>query len=155
MNLPHTLDSEFKRVAKVEGKSMERLVNEVAALTGKSPRQLYNFRSGKWDIPAGLFPVLCRRFGSLTLADALREECCEETEVEVPEAYDLTYLVTKTVRDDLHHYEKFLAAFEDGVVSEREMVELRASGERVIGNVKKFEAIAQADLDRRTHFQKA
>ncbi len=154
MQLPHVFDSEFKRVALEEGKTMEDLIDEVAALVGYSVRQVYNFRSGKWLLPAQIIPTLCKRFRSRALLDALIDECCE-TDITVPESFELTCLVSKTVRDDLHHYEKFLAAFEDGVISEREMAELRASGERVIGNVKKFEAIAQADLDRRMRFQKA
>lgn len=152
MNLPQTLDAEFKRLAREEQRPMEELVEEVARLVGKSPRQIYNFRSGKWDIPSQLIPVFCKRFRSLALLQALADEC-RETEIEVPEHYELTCLVSKTVRDDLRHYENFLAAFEDGVITEAEMEKLRASGERVISNVRKFESIAQADLARRLHFQ--
>jgi hypothetical protein len=154
MHVAHVLDDEFKRVAKAEGKSMEALVEEIAGLLGKRPRQVYNFRSGKWDVPSQLFPLLCKRFGSLALIDALRDECRAATaEVEVPEEYELTCLVSQTVRDDLRHYEKFLAAFEDGVITEAEMEELHASGARIISNVHKFEAIAQTDLNRRLRFQ--
>lgn len=154
MNLPHALDEEFKKVAKAEQKSMEELVREVAALVGYSARQVYNFRSGKWLLPAQLIPVLCKRFRSRALLDALIDEC-GDAQVEVPDSYELTCLVSQTVRDDLRHYERFLAAFEDDEISEREMAELRESGERVITNVKKFEAIAQSDLDRRLRLQAA
>jgi hypothetical protein len=154
MNLPHVLDDEFGRLAKEEGKPMEELVEDVARLIGKSPRQVYNFRTGKWPIPAQLIPLLCRRFRSLALLNALADGC-RETQIEVPELYELACLVSQTVRDDLHHYEQFLKAFEDGVVTEREMQELRESGERVISNVYKFETIAQADFDRRLRFQGA
>jgi hypothetical protein len=50
MNLPQTLNAEFKRLANDEGKSMDELVEEVAGLIGKSTRQVYNFRSGKWSL---------------------------------------------------------------------------------------------------------
>ncbi|MET0626749.1 MAG: hypothetical protein ABW250_27700 [Pyrinomonadaceae bacterium] len=149
--LPQTLDTEFKRLAKEEDKAMDELVEEIARLVNKSSRQIYNFRCGKWDVPASLIPILCKRFRSLALLNALADEC-RETQIEVPETYELTCLVSKTVRDDLHHYEKFLAAFEDGVITEAEMRELRASGDRVISNVHKFESIAQADLERRMRF---
>ncbi len=148
MNLPPTLDREFKRVAKFEQISMEDLVNEVAALTDCSTRQLYNYRSGKWDLPSGLIPILCKRFRSRALLDELAGACAE-TPVDVPDAFDLTRLVAQTVRDDMHHFEKFLDAFEDGVIEPREMEELRESGARVVGNVRKFEAIAEADFSRR------
>jgi hypothetical protein len=154
MQLPHVLDAEFKRVAKAEGKSMEALVEEVAALVGYRPRQIYNFRSGKWDIPSSLIPRLCNRFHSRALLDALIDEC-GETRVEVPDNYELTCIVSQTVRDDLRHYEKFLAAFEDSEINERELAELRESGARVISNVKKFEAIAEADCDRQQRAQAA
>lgn len=148
MNLARALDGEFKRVAKDEQISMEELVNEVAALTDCSTRQLYNYRSGKWSLPGELIPTLCKRFRSRALLDELIAGCAE-TPVEVPETFDLTRLVTQTVRDDMHHYEKFLKAFEDGIVEGRELDELRESGARVVENVRKFEAIAVADFRRR------
>lgn len=148
MNLPDALDREFKRVAKAEQISMEELVNELATLTNCSTRQLYNYRSGKWSLPGEMIPTLCKRFRSRALLDELIAGC-EETPVDVPEAFDLTRLVTQTVRDDMHHYEKFLNAFEDGVIEGRELEELRESGARVIDNVRKFEAIAVADFSKR------
>lgn len=39
-----TLDSEIKRVAKEEDKTLEELVAEVASLIGKSTRHVYNYR---------------------------------------------------------------------------------------------------------------
>lgn len=155
MKVPHALDAEFKRVAKEEGVPMEALVNEVAGLTGKSARQIYNFRSGKWVIPHNLFPILCKRFRSMALVNALVEECSAETEIEVPELYELTRLVSNTVRDDLKHYETFLDAFEDGVIDKAELDKLTASGERVIRNIYQFQQIAVADYERRCRFQNA
>lgn len=154
MNLPHVLDNEFRRVAKAEGKSMDALVEEIAGLTGKSVRQLYNFRSGKWDIPSQLIPVLCRRFRSRALLDALSEECGESA-VEVPDPYDLTRLVSQTVRGDLRYFEQFLDAFEDGVIEKQELDRLRESSEYLILDVKKFFAMAEADYARRQRLQEA
>lgn len=152
MQLPHALDGEFKRVAKEEETTMEILVTEIAELTGYSVRQIYNFRSGKWAIPSPMIPALCKRFRSRALLDALIDDC-RETQVDVPDGYDLTRLVSKTVRDHLRHYEKFLDAFEDGVIEQREMAELLESGERIIRDVRQFEAIAKSDFERRQRFQ--
>lgn len=148
MNLARTLDSEFKRIAREENLTMDTLVSEIARLTGKSERQLYNFRSGKWELAPSLFPILCKRFRSLALVDALREEC-SETQIDVPESYDLTCLVSRTVRDDLKHYEQFLVAYESDGIDGRELEQLRASGARIVQNVRQFEAIAVADHERR------
>lgn len=154
MQLALTLDAEFKRVAREEQKSMDDLVTEVAALTGKCARQLYNFRSGKWDLPSSLIPLLCRRFRSRALLDALIDEC-RGTEVEVPDLFDLTRLISRTVGDDMRHFESYIRAFEDGIVSEQELRELRESGERLISDVRKFEAIAVEDFERRRRLQSA
>ena len=129
MNLPQTLDAEFKRLAREEQRPMEELVEEVARLVGKSPRQIYNFRSGKWDIPSQLIPVFCKRFRSLALLQALADEC-RETEIEVPEHYELTCLVSKTVRDDLRHRGRDGEAARFGRAShlERPQVRVHSSG---------------------------
>jgi hypothetical protein len=148
MNLARVLDREFKRVATAEQISMEDLVNEAAALTDCSTRQLYNYRSGKWSLPGEMIPKLCKRFRSRALLDELAAGCAE-TSVNVPEAYELTRLVSQTVRADMSHFEKFLDAFEDGVIESHEMEKLRESGARVIEDVRRFEAIAEADFNRR------
>jgi len=148
MNLALTLDVEFKRVAKVEKISMEDLVDECARLVKCSSRQIYNYRSGKWLLPGEMIPALCKRFGSLSLLHVLADGC-RETAVEIPEQFELSRLVSQTVREDLKHYERFLGAFEDGVIEKGELEELLISGERVIQNVRQFEAIAVADFERR------
>lgn len=150
--LSHTLDDEFKRIAKEEGLTLEDLVTEVASLTKKKARQIYNFRSGKSSLPSDLLPILCKRFGSLALIRTL-EECCEETKVEIPDGFELGKLVSQTVRDDLRHYERFMDAFEDGVIERTELDELNRSGERVVQNVRMFLEIATADYQRRVAFK--
>jgi hypothetical protein len=154
MKVAHALDREIKRVAKAEGRSMEDLVSEVAGLVGKSERQIYNWRSGKWGFDYKLIPVLCKRFHSLALAHALVEEC-GGTPIDVPDAYDLTRLVSQTVREDLRYFEQFLDAFEDGVIEKQELDRLRESSEYLILDVKKFFAMAEADYSRRQRLQEA
>lgn len=152
MNFPQTLEAEFKRLAKKEQKPMEELVEEIARLVRKSVRQVYNWRSGKWDVPSQLLPVLCRRFGSLALIHALEDEC-RDVEVELPETFDLARMTSQTIREDLLHYERVMDAFEDRAITEGEFGELVASGARVISNVRLFEAIAQGALERRYQSQ--
>jgi len=149
MNLALTFDEEFKRVAKAEDISMEELVTEVSRLVGCSARQVYNYRSGKWLLPGQFIPALCKRFGSLALLHALAEGCCMKP-VEVPESYDLTKMVTQTVRDDMGFYSRYLDAFESDGFDRNELESLLAAGERVIQNVRQFEEIATVDCERRT-----
>jgi len=61
------IDAEFKRVAKEEGKEMADLVAEVAKLLGVPERNLYNYRTGKWSVPASLIPELSVRFKSAAI----------------------------------------------------------------------------------------
>ncbi len=153
MNLARALDEEFIRVAKVEDISLNDLVEQVASITKISSRQLYHYRSGKQVLPSSLIPALCKRFRSRALLHALEAECCE-TEEEVPESFELTRLVAQTVRDTMGHYEKYLAAFEDGVISKQELDALVASGERVVQHISQFKAIASSDYERRQRFQR-
>ncbi len=69
--LAKVLDEEFKRVAKLEEKDLAVLMEEVAREIGVDQRSLYNFRSGKWPLPAAIVPRLCQRFGSTKLVKAL------------------------------------------------------------------------------------
>ena len=150
MNLPHTLDGEFRRVAKAENISMEVLVSEASRLSECSPRQMYNYRSGKWLLPAQLIPVLCKRFRSRALLDALIDKC-RHSPVEVPDSYDLTRLISQVVRQDLKHYERCLDAFEsDGGIDRLELQEISDATERVIQNARQVLAIATENYERRT-----
>lgn len=153
MNLARALDEEFIRVAKAEDISLNDLVEQVASITKISSRQLYHYRSGKQILPSSLIPALCKRFRSRALLHALEAECCE-TEEEVPESFELARLVTQTVRDTMAHYEKYLAAFDDGVITRQELTELMESGERVNQHISQFKSIATADYERRQRFQR-
>src|SRR3989442_134915 len=73
LSLARALDDEFKRVARIEDIPMQALIEEIAALTGCSVRQLYNYRSGKWPLPSSLIAPLCERFKSRLLFELLSE----------------------------------------------------------------------------------
>ncbi|HYX72149.1 MAG TPA: hypothetical protein VE732_05210, partial [Nitrososphaera sp.] len=81
------------------------------------------------------------------------EADCEETPEAVPESFELTQLVTRTVRDTLRHFEMYLDAFADGVITKSELDELLSSGDQVIQHIGHFKAIARTDYERRQRLQ--
>src|SRR5205085_4673313 len=109
--LARTLDVECLRVARVEQLPMERLMNDLAQVTGRKARELYNWRSCKWPIPSDVLPILCKRLGSFRLLEVVREQCRAER-VPLPDPLDLVSLVAQTVREDMEHYGFLIAAFE-------------------------------------------
>lgn len=154
MNLALTLDDEIKRVAKAEGITREELVDEVSRLAGCGIRQIYNYRSDKWALPAKLIPVLCKRFRSQALLYALVQEC-EGLQVEVPDNYDLVRLVAQAIRTDMQHYDQYLQAFDSNGIDANELATLRATSERIIVNLRHLDAIAGADYERRHQLKSA
>lgn len=155
MQLPPTgigraFTAELKRIASTEDKTMDVLCEEIARLVGlKGERQLYNWRSGKWPLPSDAIPFLCRRFKSLALLHALEDECTDVV-VEVPDGYDLTREVSRTVRNDLQAYERYLTAFESDGIEPHELRELRELMEAVVRNAHRFLEIAATDCERRS-----
>lgn len=143
------LDSEFRRVAKAEDIPMEELVEEVSQSTRYTPRQLYNYRAGKWPIPAELIPYFCMRFKSRSLIDAMVAQCNRVCPVEVPDQYDLAKLSSKAVRDTLGHFTRVLDAFEDKHITRDELQRLEESSTEVLMTVEMFLGIARADYERR------
>lgn len=98
--LSQVLADEFRRVAREEKIEMQDLVDQVATLTGYSARQLYNYRSGKWPIPADLIPTLCKRFKSAALLRAMSDAV--EAAVELPadrDLFDMSMEVLKEASD--------------------------------------------------------
>ncbi len=146
--LARVLDAEFERIARHEELPMEELVLEVARLVNRSVRQVYNYRSGRWSFEPALIPIFCRRFRSQSLLHALVAEC-NDVRVEVPETFDLTRMVSMTVRQDLEFYEQFLSAFESDGVQQDELPRLRELMERVVHNAHQFLEIAATDCERR------
>jgi hypothetical protein len=142
------LTDELKRMAKAEGISMEEAMEATASATGYSVRQIYNWRGGLQPIPAQAIPVLCQRFGSRAMLDALIDECAG-VRVEVPELYELDRLVANIIRADMKTCEKFLDAFEDGQVTRGELADLRLAMTQLIEGGRRLYAIAESDYQRR------
>lgn len=147
-----TFTAELHRTATIEEKTMDELCAQIAELCGLKPnqhRQLYNWRSGKWPLPSNVIPILCRRFRSLALLHALEDEC-NDVAIDVPDGYDLTREVSRTVRRDLQAYERYLNAFESDGIEPHELQELRELMEDVVRNAHRFLEIAATDCDRRS-----
>jgi hypothetical protein len=62
--LAKTFDEEVKRIASEEGREISEIVYEIAVMIDVTTRQVYNWRSGKWPIPATVLPRLARHFKS-------------------------------------------------------------------------------------------
>lgn len=147
--LARILNEEFKRIVRCDEISMEDLVLETASLIQRSARHVYNYRTGKWPFEPAFIPIFCRRFGSRALLDALANEC-SEVQVEIPDKFDLTRMVSVTVRQDLEFYQEYLQAFESEGIQPHELQRLRELMERVIHNAYRFLEIAVADCERRS-----
>lgn len=141
--LPKVLDSEFRRVAKEEGRGMAELVGDLAALCAASPRQLYNWRSGKWSPPARTIPILCARFKSPALLHAL---ACDAAamEVVVPDGYDLAHLMLSSLRLMVSHHERYLLAFDSKRMSQDDVEQIKNSGSEIIRAVLTLNGIVES-----------
>lgn len=151
MNLAPLLNIEILRIAKAEQKTdeaqMKTLMEELAALCDVKVRTVYHWRSGFRKLPSDHVPALCQRFSSRALLHELNR--ATETAIEVPETYDLALLASRSVREDLAVYEKFLTHFESDGIQPGEMAELRELGARIHRNTHQLLEIAEADCARR------
>ena len=148
MNLHLILTEELKRTAKAEGVTMDEAMDAVADATGYSVRQVYNWRGGTQPIPSQAIPALCQRFGSKALLNALTDACAG-VRVEVPDLYELDRLAAQTIRADMALVEKFLGAFEDGIVTRGELGDLNIAMTEFVTHARMLYAIAEADYQRR------
>lgn len=125
-----TFEAEIKRAAAEKGLPIERVMAKLAAFTGLSESQLYNYRTGKTGIPADLIPELCRQFHSRALAMAVLN-ACDDVEDDHEDAFDLTRFCSRTVRDMLAGGEEFLDAFDDGHIDGHELTNLSQRAARI------------------------
>lgn len=147
--ISQALEDEFQRLwHKREGFAMSDVMAEAAGFLGVSTRHLYNYRSGKWSLPADYIKPLCEFFGSPFLADVIAE-AGRQVEIEIPTTYDLARMITELIRADMAHYQMALDAFENNGIDRHDLDALQESGRRVIQNVRQLEAIAVADYERR------
>lgn len=147
-----TLDNEIYRLANEKGLQVGEVITKLANNTNVSERQIYNYRSGKTDFQASHIPVFCKEFGSNALALALLN-LCDETEIEVPEDFDIVSLASRTARHTLSHHEKFLNAFEDKQIDGFELTHLKHSTAESIRNMRLLEEIAITSYEQQQNRQ--
>ena len=153
-SLAFVLDGEFKRVAKAEGISMEQLVSEVSKLTGYTPRQIYNFRSGKWDLPTSLVPILCKRFNSHALLNLLQDEINEQP-IEISDTDDIPQLSIETLGEICaHHYNLLDIVNGRRSLDRNTLVEMEESTERIVQRERALFRQLEREYDRQQELKR-
>lgn len=146
--LSDLLEAEFQRVQKEEDVPMGELVDEVARLVGCTPRQLYNYRAGKWSLPSNLIPALCKRFKSRVLIDALVGEL-EGASFEMPFKGDIRALSKDIVVEGVDHHFLIEQAV-TGHLDRPAFNEIDASTERLIHRYRFLLSVIEAEYERRS-----
>lgn len=141
-----TLDCEIKRIAAERDESTDKTIKNLADLSNLSERQIYNYRTGKTDIPSGLIPVFCNQFGSNALAMAILKQCCRTAECD---DFDIVRLANVSARHTLAAHERFLEAFDDGVIDGFELNELKKQTAAGVANFHRLEQVAEDAYNRR------
>jgi hypothetical protein len=137
-----------KRENKTDEKLMKELMTELGRLCGVSRRMVYHWRSGHHPLPGEHVPVLCERFGSRVLLDALTA-AATETAVDIPDNFDLAILASRSVREDLAFIEQILLDFESDGIQPGEMTRLHELEARAHQNLHRLMGIAVEDCARR------
>jgi transcriptional regulator with XRE-family HTH domain len=119
--LAQTFEAEIKRTAAEAKCSIAEVMRELANVSGISENHLYNYRSGKTDIPGQTIRAFCTIFKSNALADVVR---CDELEFDIDGELDLTQLCSRHVRSMLEAGNDFLDAFADGKIDGHEELKL-------------------------------
>lgn len=144
-----TFDAEIKRMSIEKGLEIGKVMTKLAGFTGLDERQLYNYRSGKTDIPSLLIPIFCKQFESNALAMSVIG-LCDDANFEEADAFDLVKLCSSTLRDILKGGEEFMAAFDDGKIDGRELTRLKSVRATIIRNTNRLFEVASNAYQRRT-----
>ena len=99
-SLAAMLEDEFKRVVATESISMAELVKDVAQSIHYTERHIYNWRCGKWKIPAQVLPALCRRFKSRGLIVVLESEMAGTPVLEMSGESDFCEMAISLLRQE-------------------------------------------------------
>lgn len=148
-NSPTTLcfEAEIKRLAAQREEPIADLIRNLARLSEVSERHIYNYRSGKTEIPITAIQCFCEQFNSLALGLAwLSTFKVESDELDL---IDLSRLASRAVRNILGAGDLFLEAFEDHKVDGYEMNKLELAGAMIHRDTRQLVEIAR-DAHRRS-----
>ncbi len=141
-----TFEAEIKRIAGEAGVQIADVMRELSNVSGVSENHLYNYRSGRTDIPGSTIKVFCSIFRSNALASVLM---IDEIEFEDDDAYDLARMCNRHVRSMLESGEEFLDAFEDGHIDGHEEIKLARTTARIRRDSFRLLEVAQSFRRRR------
>ena len=142
MKLAKTLDSEVKRVSKTEGVTRRELIEELSAQTGYSTRHFYNFRDGKWPIPAPLIPVLCARFKSKALLEVLGED----VQTLAPEPVDFDKAAVEATKEVCDLNLRMMKGLREGSIDRKELALIEAAIEESVRRQRVLFALLEREL---------
>jgi hypothetical protein len=141
--LARALDEEFTRVAQAEVIPMHDLVEEAAALCGVSTRSLYNYRAGKWPIPASVIPILCARFKSTVLLKSLSDGVNVSPD-QLPTRIEAAEMINKLISEALlHHAQLVKALAPDAEIDIAELRALEQRTERIVHHFRLLHSYAE------------
>lgn len=114
-------ETEIKRIAAENSSDIADVMRELSDAVGISESQLYNYRSGRTDIPGSTIRLFCSIFKSNALSDVTR---CDEIELELASGLDVAQMCNRHVRSMLEGGEHFIDAFADGRIDGHEEIKL-------------------------------
>lgn len=143
-----TLENEITRIASEKGLEIGTVTKRLSLAVGVGERHIYDYRSGKTDIPAMLIPKFCREFGSNALAMSVLT-ICTDTEFDERDPFDLGRFASQSVRNVLKGGDDFLEAFDDGRIDGYELAKLKRSTARIIRDANRLLEVATVEHQRR------
>lgn len=141
-----TLDAEIKRIALEREEAVGDTIKKLAKLSGVHERQIYNYRSGKSQIPDDKILIFCKQFRSVALSVAWLQV---EAAMDELEELDLVQLANRTCQQVLGAHSAFLEAFDDGKIDGFELTNLKTKRAAAFAGVNRLMEIAEADYQRR------
>lgn len=141
-----TLESEIKRIAVERGETIELTIERLSEFSGVTVRQIYNYRTGKCDIPSGMIPIFCNEFGSNALAMAILKQCQPSEEIE---NFDIVKLASQSAQKTLGVHQHFLKVFEDDHIDGFEYNESKRKTAEAIADFHRLEQVVEDTYNRR------
>lgn len=141
-----TFENEIKRIAEERQETIAETSKKLSKLSGVGERQIYNYRVGKTDIPAGLIPIFCKQFGSNALAMSILKQCEAAEQID---GFDLVKLVNTSAQNALGVHQHFLKVFEDGKITGFEFNETKIKTAKAVAVFHRLDQIVEDAYNRR------